>query len=72
MVCFEVLFPGPWINKTAEVAAKLGLQAFDFPAYQAANSKALVFGVMQIGLLATVIVISVFKPWGRLSKRPSG
>ncbi len=71
LVCFGALFLGPWINKTAEVAAKLGLQAFDSPAYQSANSKALIFGVLQIGLLATVIVISVFKPWGRLSKRPS-
>jgi len=71
MVCFGAIFLGPWINRTAEIAAQQGLQAFDSPAYQTANSRALIFGSMQIGLLLTVIVISVFKPWGKIRKRPS-
>ena len=71
MVCFGAAFLGPWINRTAEIAADLGLQAFDSPEYQTANSRALIFGSMQIGLLTAVVVISVFKPWGKIAKRPS-
>ena len=71
MVCFGAFFLGPWINTMAAIAAERGLAAIEDSVFQAAHTKTLLFGTFQIGLLAAVIAISVFKPWGKVKRQNS-
>lgn len=71
MVAFGATCLGPWINQAHQLAAAKGLSALQDVNFQVANRRVLIWGVLQILLLALLIGISIFKPWGRIAARRS-
>lgn len=68
MVAFGAICLGPWIDETARVARRDGLDAvqeldFSTPTYLAAMC-----GSVQVVLLATILCVSIFKPWGKIRR----
>ncbi|MFM7058086.1 MAG: hypothetical protein ACKO2P_14300 [Planctomycetota bacterium] len=72
MVLFGATCLGPWIDRTAAVVGRSGLHAMEDPAFLGDTRRAAVFGAAQAGLLAFVVCVSVFKPWGRVASPQRG
>jgi len=68
MVAFGATCLGPWIDRAAAAAGRSGLDALSDPTFRADDVRARVFGALQAGLLAFVVFVSVFKPWGRVAR----
>jgi hypothetical protein len=66
MVVFGATCLGPWIDEAAAIAGSEGLQALDNAAYWLNSNLALICGSMQVALLAFILFISIFKPWGKI------
>jgi len=56
----------PWINLAHQISVAKGLSAISDGTFQVANQRVLTWGVIQILVLAFLIGVSVFKPWGGL------
>lgn len=69
MVAFGATCLGPWINQAHEIATLKGLSAVSDSAFVVANQRVLTWGAAQILLLAFLIGVSVFKPWGRIGAK---
>ena len=68
MVTFGATCLGPWINATASLAETQGLAAMDNPEFTSDIDSVRIWGTLQILLLVILIVVSVFKPWGKLRR----
>jgi hypothetical protein len=66
MVIFGATFLGPWIDATAAAAQRHGLAALEQPEYSQPMTQMLIWGTVQIVLLIAIVVISIFKPWGKV------
>ena len=69
MVAFGATCLGPWINMRYEIARSSGIEALHDAAFQLATDRVQFWGTLQILLLAAVVVISIFKPWGKIPSR---
>ena len=58
-------FLGVWEQNMLELSRDLGLDALSDPAYLAVKAKHLYLSLVQVGSLLFMVIISVFKPWGR-------
>jgi hypothetical protein len=66
MVVFGATCLGPWIDETAALVRCDGLDALAGPSYVAATSLASICGSLQVALLAFILGVSIFKPWGKI------
>lgn len=69
MVVFGATCLGPWINMRYEIARSGGIDVLNDAAYQVATHRVQLWGTLQIVLLAVVVIISIFKPWGKIPVR---
>ena len=65
MILFGIFFLGPWVDRTATLAAERGLVALGDPLYTATALRVLGFSVLQIALLVFMLFLSTFKPFGK-------
>jgi hypothetical protein len=64
-VAFGALFLGPWIETMAARSAELGALAYADSAFEAARLRVFAFGLTQFVVLAALVAVSIYKPWGR-------
>lgn len=56
---------GPWINRQELLVRGQGLAATSLPEFVFAKNAVNVLGTLQIGILAFILYLSIFKPWGK-------
>lgn len=64
-ILFGTFFLGPWVNGSVAIANTERLQALQNPVYLHFSQMNKYFGSLQVSLLAVLVLISVFKPWGK-------
>lgn len=69
-ILFGTFFLGPWETRMLELSRDLGLAAQENAEYLRSARLNLGFGLAQVALLAVMVWLSVFRPWGR--KKGSG
>lgn len=69
MVLFGATCLGPWITETASIARSQGLDALQNPRFQTVSNRSLIWGLAQTVVLAGIVFVSVFKPWGKIGLR---
>lgn len=62
-ILFGTFYLGVWETSVMEMSGTLGLDALKDPAYIADQAKHFYFGLLQLAILATMVFVSVFKPW---------
>lgn len=67
MVVFGATCLGPWIDRNAAIASRLGLHALNDRVFQTDETRVAIFGAIQATFLAVIVAVSVFKPWGRIT-----
>jgi hypothetical protein len=65
MIAFGALCLGPWIMSMARLAGQLGLAAPADPTFRSAHLLTRVFIPLQLTALLGMILVSIFKPWGK-------
>ncbi|HBX23328.1 MAG TPA: DUF2269 domain-containing protein [Desulfotomaculum sp.] len=68
-ILFGTFFLGPWTNGSTAIADAERLQALQNPTYLYFSQMNQYFGVLQVSLLIAVVFVSVFKPWGKNTKK---
>ena len=69
MVLFGAICLGPWITETATIARSAGLDALQDARFHTTTTRSLIWGTVQTAVLAGIIFLSIFKPWGRIATR---
>ncbi|MDL2226898.1 hypothetical protein LJB86_04510, partial [Deltaproteobacteria bacterium OttesenSCG-928-M10] len=64
-------FLGVWEQNMLELSRDLGPDSLSDPGYLAIKAKHLQLSTIQICALLFMVIISVFKPWGRKSPKPN-
>jgi len=64
-VAFGAFFLGPWIETMAARSAELGALAYTDASFEAARLRVFSFGLTQIFVLAALVAVSIYRPWGR-------
>lgn len=67
-ILFGTFWLGPWETAMMEISGHLGIAALDDPAYLANQRLNFVWGSVQVGVLVSMIWLSIFKPWKNSSK----
>ena len=68
-------FLGPSINRTEDLLHEVRLHEDALPAtldgidYATVNSSVIVVGFAQVFVLAFIMWVSIFKPWGKLKRK---
>jgi uncharacterized membrane protein len=63
-ILFGTFFLGPWETTMMEISGKLGISSLSDQSYLYNERMNFIFGIIQISILVSMILISIFKPWG--------
>jgi hypothetical protein len=72
LVLFGATCLGPWITETANIARSDGLAALQDTRFQTVANRSLIWGTAQTAVLAGIVFVSVFKPWGKIGSKKTG
>ena len=71
LITFGAFCLGPWINGATAIAGEYGIKAQKMVEFTRLYSLVSIFGTLQVFALMTIFGISVFKPWGKVVRRPT-
>lgn len=69
LILFGALFLNTWIEGTAALSKQVGLASWQNPTYKLYFRLHMVFVPVQWLVLVGMLFLSVFKPWGKRSKK---
>ena len=64
---FGALFLGPWIETLAALSQELGVDVHQNTTFETLRARVFMYGGIQFVVLASLVPVSVYKPWGRRS-----
>ncbi len=62
-ILFGTFFLGPWETGMMEISGKLGIAALENDDYLYNQKMNFMFGILQVSMLITTILVSILKPW---------
>ena len=65
MILFGIFFLGPWVDRTAALAAERGILSLGDPVYSVTATRILAAGAVQLTLLLFMLFLSTLKPFGK-------
>lgn len=65
MILFGIFFLGPWVDRTAALAAERGILSLGDPVYSVTATRVLAAGAVQLTLLLFMLFLSTLKPFGK-------
>ena len=65
MILFGIFFLGPWVDRTAILAAERGVASLGDPSYAVTVTRILAAAGVQMALLLFMLFLSTLKPFGK-------